>query len=134
MPTKTASPASNSSPTTRTSCSTAARKPRKVATPTKRSANPTFRSSLVARRPAAGEGGVKPTGFDLYRYSLPLRSPLALKGTTLRNREGLLLRLYGDDGSEGWRESAPLPGFSEEALDEPALQLRRPAETLMGCE
>jgi o-succinylbenzoate synthase len=77
---------------------------------------------------------VKPTGFDLYRYSLPLRSPLALKGTTLRNREGLLLRLYSDDGSEGWGESAPLPGFSEESLDETAVQLRRPAETLMGCE
>jgi O-succinylbenzoate synthase len=73
-------------------------------------------------------------GFDLYRYSLPLRGHLALGGVTLRRREGLLLRLSGDDGSEGWGESAPLPGFSKESLDEAALQLRRLAEALIGRE
>jgi o-succinylbenzoate synthase len=73
-------------------------------------------------------------GFDLYRYSLPLRGHLALGGVTLRSREGLLLRLSGDDGSEGWGESAPLPGFSKESLDEAALQLRRLAEALIGRE
>ena len=72
--------------------------------------------------------------FDLYRYSLPLRMPLALKGATLWRREGLLLRLTGDDGSQGWGESAPLPGFSKESLAESAEQLRWLARSLMGRE
>ena len=74
------------------------------------------------------------TGFGLYRYSLPLHGPLALRGTTLRRREGILLRLSGDDGSEGWGETAPLPGFSKESLEEAALQLRRLTGALIGRE
>ncbi len=73
-------------------------------------------------------------GFDLYRYRLPLRGPLMLKGITLRRREGLLLRLSGDDGSEGWGETAPLPGFSGESLDQSTAQLRRLAGALIGHE
>jgi O-succinylbenzoate synthase len=68
---------------------------------------------------------VKLASFDLYLYSLPLSRALTLKGATLRRREGLLLRVSGDDGSEGWGESAPLPGSSEESLDEAAVQLRQ---------
>ena len=71
--------------------------------------------------------------FALYRYSLPFSRPLTLEGATLRNREGLLLKLT-DDGSEGWGETAPLPGFSGESLDEAAVQLRRLAEPMMGRE
>jgi O-succinylbenzoate synthase len=77
---------------------------------------------------------MKLAGFDLYRFSLPLRGPLVLGGTTLHRREGLLLRLSGDDGSEGWGESAPLPGFSEEGLDQTIVQLRRLAGSLIGRE
>ena len=72
--------------------------------------------------------------FDLFHYSLPFSQPLVLKGATLRHREGLLLRLTGDDGSEGWGESAPLPGFSGESLDEAAAQLHRLAEPMRGRE
>lgn len=57
--------------------------------------------------------------FDLYRYRLPFSQPL-----TLHYREGLLLRLTGDDGSEGWGESAPLHGVSGESLEEAAARLR----------
>ena len=70
--------------------------------------------------------------FDLYRYSLPLQRPLTLQGMTLHRREGLLLRFSGDDGSEGWGECAPLPGFSEEGLDEASEQLLRLAGSLVG--
>ncbi|HEX6709278.1 MAG TPA: o-succinylbenzoate synthase [Rubrobacter sp.] len=66
----------------------------------------------------------------LYRYRLPFSQPLTLKGVTLDHREGLLLRLTGDDGSEGWGEIAPLPGFSEESLSEAASQLRRLVEPM----
>jgi len=75
---------------------------------------------------------VKLARFDLYRYTLPFSRPLTLEGITLRHREGLLLRLSGDDGSVGWGESAPLPSFSGESLDDAASQLRRLAGSMMG--
>jgi O-succinylbenzoate synthase len=77
---------------------------------------------------------MKLAGFDLFRFSLPLRGPLVLRGTTLHRREGLLLRLSGDDGSEGWGESAPLPGFSEESLHQAIVQMRLLAGSLIGRE
>src|ERR671912_92207 len=77
---------------------------------------------------------MKVVRFGLYRYNLPLSQTLALKGTTLRRREGLLLKLVGSDGSEGWGETAPLPGFSEESLDQAATQLRQFAGTMIGGE
>jgi len=77
---------------------------------------------------------VKLSGFGLYRYDLPLTEPLVLKGATLHRREGLLLRLAGEDGSEGWGEAAPLPGFSRETLDEAAGQLLGLSEKMVGRE
>lgn len=74
------------------------------------------------------------TGSDLYHYSLPLRRPLTLERATLWRREGLLLRLYGDDGSEGWGETAPLPGISVVSLDQAMVQLRRLAGAMIGRE
>jgi O-succinylbenzoate synthase len=75
---------------------------------------------------------VKPAGFRLYRYHLPLSEPLQSKGTTLRHREGLLVELASDRGAVGWGEASPLPGFSRENLDEAAEQLRGLATELMG--
>jgi O-succinylbenzoate synthase len=77
---------------------------------------------------------VKLAGFELYRYELPLAAPQTLKGATLHHREGLLLRLTGVDGCEGWGETAPLPGFSDEGLDRAATGLRELAETMVGRE
>jgi O-succinylbenzoate synthase len=77
---------------------------------------------------------VKLSGFDLFRYSLPLAQTLVLKNTTTHRREGLLLKLSGSDGSEGWGETAPLPGFSRESLGESEVQLRRLVEAMMGRE
>jgi O-succinylbenzoate synthase len=72
--------------------------------------------------------------FDLYRYRLPFSRPLTLGSLTLFHREGFLLRLSGDDGSEGWGETAPLPGFSLESQGEAASQLRRFAGSMIGRE
>jgi o-succinylbenzoate synthase len=77
---------------------------------------------------------MKLTGFDLYRYSLRFSRPLKVEGITLRHREGLLLRLCGDDGSEGWGETAPLPGFSVESQGGAASQLRQLAGSMTGRE
>src|SRR5829696_4145598 len=72
--------------------------------------------------------------YDLYHYSLPFSRPLVFEGTTLSRREGLLLRLSGDDGSQGWGESAPLPDFSGEGPVQVASQLRWLAESMTGRE
>jgi o-succinylbenzoate synthase len=76
---------------------------------------------------------VKLARFRLYRYELPLIEPLALKGATLRHREGLLVELAGD-GAVGWGEASPLPGFSRESLDEGARELRDLASSMVGRE
>lgn len=73
-------------------------------------------------------------GFDLYRYDLALSGSVTLKGATLHRREGALVRLTADDGSEGWGEAAPLPGFSPESLHDATQQLRTAASLLMGRE
>src|SRR5918912_1880080 len=72
--------------------------------------------------------------YDLYRYSLPFSRSLTLEDITLFQREGVLLRMSGDDGSEGWGETAPLPGFSEESQGEAASQLRWLAGSMTGRE
>ena len=77
---------------------------------------------------------MKLAGFELYRYGLPLTAPQTLKGATFHHREGLLLRLAGEDGYVGWGETAPLPGFSDEGLDRAAAGLRELAETVVGRE
>ena len=72
---------------------------------------------------------MKLTGFDLYRYSLPLRGPLVLKGTTLYVREGLLLRLSGDEDSEGWGEITPALSWPSGTYAQP-LRTRRCRKSL----
>jgi O-succinylbenzoate synthase len=74
------------------------------------------------------------TGFEVYRYSLPLSPPLDLKGAALRNREGLLVELRGEDGAAGLGETSPLPGFSRESLDDAAGDLARLAVSMAGRE
>jgi len=55
----------------------------------------------------------KSTPLALYRYALPLRHPLTFGEHRLRVREGLLVCI-----GAGWGDIAPLPGFSNESLDE----------------
>jgi o-succinylbenzoate synthase len=82
----------------------------------------------------SGVTGMKLARFDLYRYGLPFSRPLTLGSITRFQREGILLRLSGDDGSEGWGETAPLPGFSVEGLVDATAQLRRLAASMIGRE
>lgn len=70
---------------------------------------------------------------DVFRYRLPLKQPVTLKpGTIINAREGLLLRLRGEDGAEAWGEAAPLPGFSLESLDMAQAALVQCAQSLRG--
>ncbi len=59
---------------------------------------------------------LKPVSAWLYRYSIPLKGTLRLKHQIITFRRGYILRLAAKDGSEGFGELAPLPGFSKETL------------------
>jgi o-succinylbenzoate synthase len=76
----------------------------------------------------------KLAGYALYGYALPLNEPLAFGGVSLERREGLLLKLTGEDGAVGWGEASPLPGFSRESLREAAGELDTLAASLVGSE
>jgi O-succinylbenzoate synthase len=58
---------------------------------------------------------MKITMFDIFRYRLSLNRPLVLRGQTLTYREGFVIRLTDDNGTVGWGEIAPLPGFNSES-------------------
>ena len=72
------------------------------------------------------------SGIELYCYEIRLKVPVKLKDVTLRRRKGTLVRLTADEGSEGWGEAAPLPGFSPETLEETTEELREAAPTTIG--
>lgn len=54
-----------------------------------------------------------------YRFRIPLTKPLPLKGETHVVREGVLLERNGR-----WSEASPLPGFSEESIEDVIAALR----------
>lgn len=53
----------------------------------------------------------------VYRYQLPMEPGVVLRNQRLKTRDGLLLHLQ-QGGQQGWGEIAPLPGFSEETLEQ----------------
>jgi O-succinylbenzoate synthase len=61
---------------------------------------------------------------NLYRYKLPLKSTLTFNGQSLDHREGVIIRLTNADGSVGLGDIAPLPGYSEETLQETIEELQ----------
>ncbi|MDX1548678.1 MAG: o-succinylbenzoate synthase, partial [Rhodothermales bacterium] len=69
---------------------------------------------------------------EVFRYVLPLATPLVLGGAPVEHREGVLLRLEGASGAAGWGDAAPLPGFSEETAAEAATALRHIGAALTG--
>jgi o-succinylbenzoate synthase len=77
---------------------------------------------------------VRITDAELYRYRLPLTAPLSVGGHSLSERHGLLLRVQGPGGTEGWGDVAPLPDFSSESLTEAQRQARSLFSVLMGTE
>jgi len=55
---------------------------------------------------------------EIFRYDLPLVRPLEARGKTLTTRSGYLLKVGDEEGTVGYGDIAPLPGFSLESLDE----------------
>lgn len=54
---------------------------------------------------------------QIYRWQIPLDAGVVLRERRLKTRDGLFIQLQ-ENGSEGWGEITPLPGFSVETLDE----------------
>lgn len=71
--------------------------------------------------------------FDIIPYRLPLVRPLAMKGHTMREREGLIIRLEDDDGFAGLGEVAPFPGLHHESLPAAAAQVVEMKARWNGC-
>jgi O-succinylbenzoate synthase len=63
---------------------------------------------------------MKITGFEFFRFSVPLVRPLQVRGHTVAERDGLLVKLTSEQGRVGWGETSPLPGFSGEHVYEAA--------------
>lgn len=53
----------------------------------------------------------------LWRYQVPMDAGVVLRDRRLKTRDGLLVRLDAN-GQQGWGEIAPLPGFSNESLED----------------
>ncbi|MFO1449947.1 MAG: o-succinylbenzoate synthase [Opitutaceae bacterium] len=62
--------------------------------------------------------------LDTRRYSLPFRSPLRTAHGRWSVRQGILVRLRSSDGTTGYGEIAPIPGFGRESLDADEEQLK----------
>lgn len=60
----------------------------------------------------------RPQTLRLYRFCLPFNQPLTFKGHTLVSREGLWLIDYSPSGRRYIGEICPLPGFSQETLQQ----------------
>ncbi len=56
--------------------------------------------------------------LQVRRYRVPFVSPWLYGSTTIREREGRLVRIHDrETGRTGWGEAVPLPGFGVEDLD-----------------
>ncbi|MCH2177470.1 MAG: o-succinylbenzoate synthase [Mariniblastus sp.] len=54
-----------------------------------------------------------------FRFRIPFKAPVLLKGRSYTGRQGVLLESKGQ-----WSEASPLPGFSSETIDEVVAALR----------
>jgi len=62
---------------------------------------------------------VKVTSFKIYRYALPLKFPIVIRGRSqMRLREGIILSLTLDNQWQGFGEIAPLQGLEGGEIEE----------------
>lgn len=75
---------------------------------------------------------MKLVAFTLYRYRLPLRPPLMLRGAPMSWRDGWIVELESDARVKGWGDIAPLPGFSRETMAQAGEQVESLAAAALG--
>jgi o-succinylbenzoate synthase len=71
--------------------------------------------------------------ISLFRYDIPLVRYVRLRGEEVAVRSGLIVRAEGPDGTAGYGDIAPLPGFSDETLEDVTSEAVRVARSLTGC-
>ena len=54
------------------------------------------------------------TGFEVFRYKLPLKETVMVRDAKMESREGFVLKLTNEIGHSGFGEISPLPGLSRE--------------------
>lgn len=54
---------------------------------------------------------------QVYRWQIPMDAGVVLREQRLKTRDGLFVHL-SENGRDGWGEIAPLPGFSQETLQQ----------------
>jgi O-succinylbenzoate synthase len=59
----------------------------------------------------------------VYSYSLPFKEPLQVGKQILHTRGGFVIKVTDKEGSSGYGEAAPLPGYSTESLAQVKKQL-----------
>ena len=59
---------------------------------------------------------MKISSIEIFRFNLPLKSPLNISGKEIHSRPGLLLSLSGQSGHRGYGEISPLSGLHRENL------------------
>lgn len=69
-----------------------------------------------------------------FPFALKLKTPFQNSLTTFTERKGLILRLTNELGNVGYGECSPLPGFSEESLEEAETSLKGTLEFLKQTE
>jgi o-succinylbenzoate synthase len=72
--------------------------------------------------------------FDIFRYTLLLKSDIVIGSMRLNRRDGYLLRLSDESGTMGAGEIAPLAGFSAETLDDVREDIGRLRFSVYGNE
>jgi o-succinylbenzoate synthase len=70
--------------------------------------------------------------FEISRYTLPLIKPLAMMGSLLNERRGLLIRFQNEENHSGWGEIAPFPGLHPENLSAAEAQILHLQKILYG--
>ncbi len=65
-----------------------------------------------------------PLRIELHRVGGTIQRPLANANHQWSERRGMFLRLIDQDWGEGWGEASPLPGYSDDTLEQAYLCLR----------
>lgn len=71
--------------------------------------------------------------ISFYGYELPLTQSISLKGKLLDSRQGIVISIKDETGQQRFAEVAPLPGFSQNSLEECLDQLIRLCEDVKHC-